>query len=168
MRKAVAKQAQNGAWLTGRCEFMQANGAAKQEPKQQASVSHMVEDVVGCKWTMAVLGQVRKGIHRPGAIERAIPGLTTKVLNERLRKLLRFGLLAREVFPETPPRVEYLLTEFGARFVGILDMIDALQNDLSAGNAEHNEKQHAPGRGPAGDVKRSSGAKPQTRKSFLS
>ncbi len=94
-------------------------------------MSRMVEDVVGCKWSLAVLGLVRNGVCRPGAIERAVPGLTTKVLNERLRKLVQFGILAREVYPETPPRVEYKVTPFGARFMKILDMVEQLESELT-------------------------------------
>ncbi len=90
----------------------------------------MVENIVGCKWSVAVLGLVRKGVHRPGAMEHAIDGLTDKVLNERLRKLVRYGILDKVSYAELPPRVEYRLTEFGARFASILDQIDALQNDL--------------------------------------
>lgn len=90
----------------------------------------MVENIVGCKWSVAVLGLVRKGVHRPGAMEHAIDGLTAKVLNERLRKLVRYGILDKVSYAELPPRVEYRLTEFGARFTSILDQIDALQNDL--------------------------------------
>jgi DNA-binding HxlR family transcriptional regulator len=66
---------------------------------RETSVSRMVEDVVGCKWSMAVLASVRTGVNRPGAIERRLPGLTTKVLNERLRKLLSDGILTRMAFP---------------------------------------------------------------------
>ncbi len=107
------------------------NGAAQPKREQKASVSRMVEDVVGCKWSLAVLGLVRNGVCRPGAIERAVPGLTTKVLNERLRKLVQFGILAREVYPETPPRVEYKVTPFGARFMKILDMVEQLESELT-------------------------------------
>ncbi|MCZ7563890.1 MAG: winged helix-turn-helix transcriptional regulator [Burkholderiales bacterium] len=53
----------------------------------------MVEDIVGCKWSLTVLGLVRDGVVRPGAMEHAVPGLSAKVLNERLRKLVRFGIL---------------------------------------------------------------------------
>ncbi|MEQ1440292.1 helix-turn-helix domain-containing protein [Fontimonas sp. SYSU GA230001] len=90
-------------------------------------VARMIEDVVGCKWTLSVLDCVRRGIGRPGEIERSITGLRTKVLNERLRKLLRFGVLSRTVYAEVPPRVEYRLTDFGLRFVDVLDRIAALQ-----------------------------------------
>ena len=51
------------------------------------SVSAMTEDIVGCKWSMTVLQLVRQGICRPGAMEHQIEGLTSKVLNERLKKL---------------------------------------------------------------------------------
>jgi DNA-binding HxlR family transcriptional regulator len=108
---------------------MQKNGIAQAAKRDSVQVSRMVEDVIGCKWSMAVLGLVRNGIYRPGAMERELPGLTTKVLNERLRKFMRFGVLERCVFPETPPRVEYKLSSFGARFVTILDMIEQLEGE---------------------------------------
>jgi DNA-binding HxlR family transcriptional regulator len=92
----------------------------------------MVEDVVGCKWSLVVLDLARRGISRPGAMERSVDGLTTKVLNERLRKLVRYGILRREVFAEVPPRVEYHLTPFGERFSTILDAIRDLAREIDA------------------------------------
>jgi DNA-binding HxlR family transcriptional regulator len=92
----------------------------------------MVEDVVGCKWSLAVLGLVRSGVRRPGAMEHAIPGLSKKVLNERLRKLQRFGIISKRSFAEVPPRVEYRLTPFGERFSGLMDDVEALQRELAA------------------------------------
>ena len=86
----------------------------------------MVEDIVGCKWSLTVLGLIACGVQRPGAMQRRVPGLTAKVLNERLRKLLRFGIIEREIFAEVPPRVEYRLTAFGRRFDGVLKEIAAL------------------------------------------
>ncbi|MFN7085856.1 MAG: winged helix-turn-helix transcriptional regulator [Burkholderiales bacterium] len=92
----------------------------------------MVEDIVGCKWSLSVLRLVRDGVRRPGAMQREVEGLSTKVLNERLRKLLRFGILEKEVFPEVPPRVEYRLTEFGEQFAAFLDGVERLQQSLDA------------------------------------
>ena len=89
----------------------------------------MVADVVGCKWSLLVLDLVRRGVNRPGAMERSVEGLTAKVLNERLRKLVRYGILEREVFAEVPPRVEYRLTAFGDRFSAVLDAIRELDRD---------------------------------------
>ncbi|HKQ30362.1 MAG TPA: helix-turn-helix domain-containing protein [Burkholderiales bacterium] len=90
----------------------------------------MVEDIVGCKWSLTVLGLVRRGVNRPGAMEQAVRGLSAKVLNERLRKLLRFDILEKRSYPETPPRVEYRLTEFGRQFASVLDSIEELEKEL--------------------------------------
>jgi DNA-binding HxlR family transcriptional regulator len=92
----------------------------------------MVEEIVGCKWSLGVLGLVRGGVHRPGAMEHALPGLSKKVLNERLRKLVRFGILARTAYPEVPPRVEYRLTALGERFAALMDGVEALQREIDA------------------------------------
>lgn len=94
------------------------------------SVAGMVEDVVGCKWSMRVLSLVESGICRPGAMERAVEGLSAKVLNERLSKLTRYGVLSKTVYPEVPPRVEYALTDFGRSFSAVLAEIRRLQASL--------------------------------------
>jgi len=96
----------------------------------RGNVARMVEDIVGCKWSLAVLGAVRSGVRRPGAMEHAIEGLSKKVLNERLNKLVRFGILEKQAYPELPPRVEYRFTPFGDRFLGVLDGIESLQREL--------------------------------------
>jgi DNA-binding HxlR family transcriptional regulator len=90
----------------------------------------MVESIVGCKWSLLVLQLVQHGVNRPGAMERAVPGLTAKVLNERLRKMVRFGIFERIVFPVTPPHVEYRLTPFGRKFARLLRGIERLQREL--------------------------------------
>lgn len=87
----------------------------------------MVEDIVGCKWSLVVLQGIRGGTNRPGAIQRSIEGLSTKVLNERLTKMTRYGILEKHSYPELPPRVEYRLTPFGEKFASILDQIEALE-----------------------------------------
>ena len=93
------------------------------------SAHEMVESIIGCKWSLQVLSQVRNGTNRPGAMVRTTEGLTTKVLNERLAKMLRFGILEKVSYPEIPPRVEYRFTEFGRRFLKVLDAIEALQRE---------------------------------------
>jgi DNA-binding HxlR family transcriptional regulator len=103
------------------------------------SVASVIEDVVGCKWTLHILGQIRQGVVRPGAMQRSVAGLTTKVLNERLRKLVRYGLLEKQIYPERPLHVEYHLTRFGQRLNGILDQIDMLQRERDAQSAEHSQ-----------------------------
>ena len=93
----------------------------------QPTVAYIVEHTLGCKWMLKVLRLIRTETNRPGAMTRSIDGLTTKVLNERLSALLEFGIVEKIIYPESPPCVEYILTEFGHRFVGILDTIDELE-----------------------------------------
>jgi DNA-binding HxlR family transcriptional regulator len=99
--------------------------------RESPSVSRMVEDIVGCKWSLAVLDLVRRGVRRPGAMEHALDGLTAKVLNERLRKLQKYRILEKTSYPEVPPRVEYALTPFGEKFSSILDQIANLERELA-------------------------------------
>jgi DNA-binding HxlR family transcriptional regulator len=103
---------------------------AKRSLRPGIGAARMVEDIIGCKWSLTVLGLVANGVSRPGAMQRRVAGLTAKVLNERLRKLLRFGIIERKVYAEVPPRVEYSLTPFGRKFDGVLGEIAAL--DLEA------------------------------------
>jgi DNA-binding HxlR family transcriptional regulator len=96
-----------------------------------ASVAEMVENIVGCKWSLQLLRVLSEGHNRPSAIQRACPGLSAKVMNERLQKMLRYGIVQREVHGEKPPlEVEYLLTSFGLRFIGIIDEVRRLQEDV--------------------------------------
>lgn len=89
-----------------------------------------LEDVVGCKWSVSVLRAVAEGISRPGALERHIEGISTKVLSERLRKLSSYGLLDKQAYAEMPPRTEYSLTPNGAKLVTIIDQIRLLDEEI--------------------------------------
>lgn len=94
------------------------------------NVYHKLEDVVGCKWSVSVLLAVDAGICRPGALERHISGISTKVLSERLRKLTIYGLLEKQSFPEVPPRTEYSLTPSGRKLISIIQQIRTLDSAL--------------------------------------
>ncbi len=73
-------------------------------------------DVIGKKWALPIIAVIgRKGQARFNEILRALPGLTPKTLAKRLKELEAAGLVARKVYPETPPRVKYTLTKDGIR-----------------------------------------------------
>ena len=92
----------------------------------------MVETIYGCKWSLTVYHLPANGINRPGAMVRSVEGLTTKVLNECLRKNAKFGILERVTYNEVPPRVEYKVTEFGTKFVRVLDELEKLQSEIES------------------------------------
>jgi DNA-binding HxlR family transcriptional regulator len=104
---------------------------AKNKLSAPHDVAATVEAVFGCKWSLRILELIRQGVCRPGAIERALEGLTPKVQTYYFRRMEALGILDRVVYPEIPPRVEYHLTEFGLQFLPILDSIAELQRDLN-------------------------------------
>jgi DNA-binding HxlR family transcriptional regulator len=92
--------------------------------------ARMVEAIYGCKWSLTVYRLLANGVNRPGEMVRSVDGLTTKVLNDCLRKNLDFGIINRVAYPEIPPRVEYEITAFGRKFIRILDQIENLQHEI--------------------------------------
>ncbi|GDY24964.1 MULTISPECIES: winged helix-turn-helix transcriptional regulator [unclassified Agarivorans] len=100
----------------------------KSAPERSA---RMVETIYGCKWSLTVYQLLASGINRPGEMVRNVEGLSTKVLNECLRKNLEFGILKRIEYSEVPPRVEYQVTEFGSKFLRILEQLEDLQQEIA-------------------------------------
>ena len=92
--------------------------------------ARMIERISGCKWSLTVYQLLAAGINRPGAMVRSVEGLSTKVLNECLRKNQRFGIVQRIAYQEVPPRVEYVLTPFGAKFIRIVDELKKLHGEI--------------------------------------
>jgi len=104
-------------------------------------VDVLLEDVLGCRWTFSVLRTVARGVNRPGAIERNIEGISTKVLSDRLKNFTRAGIFERKQFPEIPPRVEYHLTDFGKKFLRLIKEVEKLQADLDkTGGTRSNQR----------------------------
>jgi DNA-binding HxlR family transcriptional regulator len=82
-------------------------------------------DVIGGKWATVVLAHLKEGVHRYGELRRKIPGVSEKVLVQRLRGLEARGLVARRADGGTPPGVEYRLTEEGLSLVPVLEALHA-------------------------------------------
>ncbi|HTV83982.1 MAG TPA: helix-turn-helix domain-containing protein [Dyella sp.] len=76
-----------------------------------------IHDVIGPKWTSMVMYVLSFGSLRTGALQRALPGASKKMLFQTLRELEMDGLINRTVFQVVPPMVEYSLSELGQRFV---------------------------------------------------
>ena len=101
----------------------------KTAPNESAK---MVETIYGCKWSLTVYQLLADGINRPGEMVHSIEGLTTKVLNQCLRKNTEFGILERISYNEVPPRVEYRVTDFGTEFMKVLDELEKLQSQIDS------------------------------------
>lgn len=70
-------------------------------------------------WTHEILWQLSRGPLRFGELKRALGGVSTKVLSDRLKDMEARGVLSRTVLPTSPPQVEYALTPLGREFAPI-------------------------------------------------
>ncbi len=83
-------------------------------PSGSAARVHDTLRILGGRWKMNILFQLfAQAPLRFSELERAIPGVSQKMLASRLRELERDGILRRVVYPEIPPRVDYRLTDAG-------------------------------------------------------
>lgn len=64
-----------------------------------------------------------EGAHRFSELQRLFPKISHKILTQQLRELIEDGVVHREVFSETPLKVEYSLTELGMSLLPIIDMM---------------------------------------------
>ena len=80
-------------------------------------------DVIGGKWKPLILWALGDEIMRFGELQKALPGINTKMLTKQLRALEEDGVIDRTVYAEVPPRVEYRITEFGKTLIPILEAL---------------------------------------------
>ena len=69
--------------------------------------------VIGGKWKTSLLWEIQLHPRRFGELRRLVAGISDKILNEQLRELEADGVVERRSYNEAPPRVEYVVTDFG-------------------------------------------------------
>ncbi|WP_079508748.1 winged helix-turn-helix transcriptional regulator [Mesobacillus jeotgali] len=79
--------------------------------------------ILGQRWTGLILYQLLSGPQRFCTIESSV-GVSGRVLSERLKDLESEGIVKREVFPETPVRIEYSLTDKGQALEPLMKEIE--------------------------------------------
>ena len=80
-------------------------------------------DVIGGKWKVIILYQLRGQTLRFGELKRSIPKITQKMLTHQLRELEADKLITRRVYAEVPPKVEYTSTELAEKLNPALDLL---------------------------------------------
>jgi DNA-binding HxlR family transcriptional regulator len=76
------------------------------------------------RWKMVIIFHLfDRGTLRFSALERAIPGVSQKMLIQQLRDLERDGIVSRTLYPQVPPKVEYELTQWGKAMCPALDAV---------------------------------------------
>jgi DNA-binding HxlR family transcriptional regulator len=102
-------------------------------------------DIVCGKWTLLVIRDLADGRSRFCELERSLAGISPRTLSLRLRALEEAGIIARQTFPEVPPRVEYALTEKGRALAPIIESMRAYGREWLGSDAacvEEPEQQH--------------------------
>jgi DNA-binding HxlR family transcriptional regulator len=84
---------------------------------------HHAVELIGRRWTGAIVRTLMSGPRRFNELLSAIPGISDRLLTERLRELEAENIVRREVRPESPVRVIYELTERGRELGPALDEI---------------------------------------------
>ena len=82
-------------------------------------------NVLGNRWVSLVVWHLLDGRKRYGELKAALPGISGKVLTDRLRELEHYGFVTRQVYAEVPVRVEYELTERGRSLHVVFDAMCA-------------------------------------------
>jgi len=80
--------------------------------------------VIGGKWKPVILWNIAQETVRFNQLHRQIGDITQKMLTQELRQLEHSGLVRREVFPESPPHVEYSLTPHGQSLWPVLQAME--------------------------------------------
>lgn len=93
-------------------------------PHTAAQSTQNVIRVLEGRWKLVILFQLFGAkVRRFSELERAIPGVSQKMLIQQLRQLEQDGVVGRIVHPQVPPKVEYHLTEWGQALCPVLDRI---------------------------------------------
>lgn len=80
-------------------------------------------ELLGGKWKLPVLYNLRDQTLRFSALKKALPGVTQKMLTQQLREMEHDGLILRKVYAEVPPRVEYTITPIAKKLGPILALM---------------------------------------------
>ena len=86
-------------------------------------------EIIGSKWTALLVHDLSEGPRRFSELEHSCPGISPRTLSERLRALEHDEIVARHSYPESPPRVEYELTEKGTALLPIIEAMREFGHD---------------------------------------
>jgi len=80
-------------------------------------------DLLGKRWTGLIIQALLNGQRRFKEVADSVPGVSDRMLSERFKELEEAGIVRRVVYPETPVRIEYMLTERGFALKPVIEQI---------------------------------------------
>ena len=82
-----------------------------------------IGEVLYGKWKIRLLWFINEGHKRPSELQRKIPDASRRVLNIQLKELEEHELITKIIYPVVPPKVEYILTEFGKTLIPVISAL---------------------------------------------
>jgi DNA-binding HxlR family transcriptional regulator len=101
-------------------------------------------ELIGSKWTSLLVHDLSEGPRRFTELEHACPGISPRTLSERLHMLEDAGIVLRSSFPESPPRVEYTLTDKGEALLPIIEQMRAFGRSWLIDDHDHEHVERRP------------------------
>jgi DNA-binding HxlR family transcriptional regulator len=106
--------------------------ARSDSPEKKTCPAETTLKAISGRWKLLILHELFSGVKRFGELQRALDGITQKMLTQQLRELEEDGIIHRQVYPQIPPKVEYSLTPLGETLKPIIDAM----HDWGSGNEE--------------------------------
>jgi DNA-binding HxlR family transcriptional regulator len=100
----------------------ESKGSESKGPQCKSPVSDALS-LIGGKWKIAIIYNLREDPLRFGELKRILSPITQQMLTKQLREMERDQLIDRKVYEVIPPKVEYSLTDFGQSFMPVLNSL---------------------------------------------
>ena len=115
--------------------MVSSNDIETEHSPRVCQVFHSAIELIGRRWTGAIISVMFKGATRFCEIREAIPGISDRLLTERLKELEDNGVVTRVVTASRPPQVSYRLTPKGEALQPVIDAISDWAGDWHGGHA---------------------------------
>ena len=105
---------------------------------RNCGVTHFLNRIGG-KWKVLIVYGISAQVNRFSLLQKAIPDISKQMLVNQLRELEEDKIIVRNIYAETPPRVEYQLTEYGKTLLPVIGFIEKWgRNDMQLNGCNRN------------------------------
>ena len=123
--------------MTTNIRSMKGNTATQREKAVFNDKYHHAVELIGRRWTGAIIRAMLNGAKHFSELTATIPGLSDRLVSVRLKELESEGIVERIVIPDKPVRIEYLLTEKGKALDSVVSAVDSWAEDWVPNGASH-------------------------------
>ena len=123
--------------MTTNIRSMKGNTETQREKTVFNDKYHHAVELIGRRWTGAIIRAMLNGAKHFSELTATIPGLSDRLVSVRLKELESEGIVERIVIPDKPVRIEYLLTEKGKALDSVVSAVDSWAEDWVPNGTSH-------------------------------